>query len=139
MTQTHDEREWQAQERALRDERMHADSASDDPRVLRYRVLARALRAPLPDALPADFARRVAAQAGAPRVRIARFERVLAYAVLPAFGLAAVAMIAMYGGDWVPTLAATHGSGSLWLMSAAACVGLSAALQRWRSRGPADR
>ena len=53
-----DEREWQAQERALQEERLHL---TGDPRLAAYRRIARALRQPLPDALPADFARRLAA------------------------------------------------------------------------------
>ena len=59
------EREWQAQEHALRAERLGLDPAAGDARVRRYRLLARALREPMPDALPADFAQRMAAQVAA--------------------------------------------------------------------------
>src|SRR6185503_17201786 len=60
------EREWLAQERALDAERRGLAPAGDNARVRRYRLLARALREPMPVALPADFARRMAAQAAVP-------------------------------------------------------------------------
>ena len=50
------EREWQAQEHALQAERLGLDPAGDNARVRRYRLLARALRQPLPETLPGDFA-----------------------------------------------------------------------------------
>ena len=57
-----DEREWQAQERALQAERLHLGDT--DPRLASYRAIARALRQPLPHGLPADFARQLAARLG---------------------------------------------------------------------------
>ncbi|HEX7731823.1 MAG TPA: hypothetical protein VF415_04190, partial [Rhodanobacter sp.] len=76
------EREWQAQERALQAERLGLDPAGDDARVRRYRLLARTLRQPMPEALPEDFAKQMAARvAVAPARRHAadaRFESTLA-------------------------------------------------------------
>ena len=67
-TERIDEREWQMQERALREERFGA-AAGDDPGIAAYRHVARALREPLPDALPSDFAEAIAAQAARLPVR----------------------------------------------------------------------
>ena len=47
------EREWQLQERALRDERT---GRAGDPDIAAYRRVARALRQPQPDRLPSNFA-----------------------------------------------------------------------------------
>jgi negative regulator of sigma E activity len=65
-----DEREWQAQERARIAART-GDGASlaQDPLATRYRRVADALRTPLPDALPADFAARMAQIVQAPAAR----------------------------------------------------------------------
>jgi len=57
---TSQEREWQLQERALREERLGVDFRNDDTLVLRYRLLTRALREFPSDLLPAEFARGVA-------------------------------------------------------------------------------
>ena len=56
-----DEREWRLQERALREERLASADGGDDG-IAAYRKVVRALREPLPDALPADFAANVAAR-----------------------------------------------------------------------------
>ena len=57
-----DQREWEAQESGLRAERGGAHSGGDAA-VSEYRIIARALRTPPLDALPADFAARTAARA----------------------------------------------------------------------------
>lgn len=57
------EREWQAQERALRREREGVTEADADPRAAPYRALVQPLRQAPADELPADFAVRVAALA----------------------------------------------------------------------------
>ncbi|RPI60683.1 MAG: hypothetical protein EHM50_06965, partial [Lysobacterales bacterium] len=56
-----EQREWDAQEGALRAERMGGRSGDAD--VAEYRVIARALRTPPLDPLPSDFAVRTAALA----------------------------------------------------------------------------
>ena len=60
-----DEREWQAQERALQDARRGAPATPGDPLAARHRQVADALRVPPADLLPADVAERVARQAEA--------------------------------------------------------------------------
>lgn len=96
-----DEREWRVQERALRDERLHADDAGD-PELAAYRRVVRALREPLPDALPADFAATVAARA-ARRSAFARggLEHALLHALSAVFAASALYFIAQYGGQWL--------------------------------------
>lgn len=132
------EREWQAQERALERERRGLAAADDEARVRRYRVLARALREPPPETLPADFARRVAAQAEAIAAAkdevTPRFERRLMQALVAAFGLSVGAVIALYGTDWLPQTAeitaAMHKLTDRWLLALLGCVGLSVLARR---------
>jgi hypothetical protein len=131
------EREWHAQERALEQERRGGGAAADEPVVQRYRLLARALRQPPADALPADFARRVAARAAgvvADGSVNAGFERHLLQAMIAAFGLAAGAVLVAYGADWLPALfeASRLGRvlGERWLLALFACIGVSIAAQR---------
>lgn len=64
MSKQHDfdereQREWDAQESALRAERS-GRGGNDDPTVAQYRLIARALRTPPLDPLPGDFALRTA-------------------------------------------------------------------------------
>jgi len=90
-----DEREWQAQERARIAART-GDGASlaQDPLAARYRRVADALRTPLPDALPADFAARMAQIVQAPAAPVdaplgeARFESGLMRGLIGVFALA---------------------------------------------------
>lgn len=124
------EREWQAQERALRAERLGLDPSNGDGRVRRYRLLSRALRKPLPDALPADFAQRLAAQVAAAPARgsaaEARFEWALTSVLLAALVVAAGVAVAVYGGHWLPAfrplLSARGMPGTGWLLALGACM-----------------
>lgn len=129
------EREWLAQERAMRRERLHLDSAGDDARTQRYRLLARALRQPLQDSLPADFAQHVAARAtGLPAA--ARFEGVLMTTLAVTLVVAAIIVTAVYGSEWLPSfsaiLPAPHGPASGWLLAFASCMGASWLLGQWQ-------
>jgi hypothetical protein len=131
------EREWQAQERALEQERRGVDAAADEVVVQRYRLLARALRQPPVDALPADFARRLAVRAaavGADGSVNAGFERHLLQAMIAAFGLAVGAVLVAYGGDGLSSLSEVarlgRALGGRWLLALLACVGVSIAAQR---------
>ena len=139
------EREWLAQERAWRHERLGTDPAGDDARVRRYRLLARALRQPPDDALPAGFAQQVAARA-AMRHRPdagAQPESALV-AVLAAIMLVAAVVVAVrYGGHWLPSfsavLPAPGSSTRSWLSALAACVAVSCLLVPWQRHGPDSR
>ena len=124
------EREWQAQERALRAERLGLDPSNGDGRVRRYRLLARALREPLPDALPADFARQMAARvAAAPAHQPAaesRFDWVLTTALIAVLAVAAGVVTVLYGDAWLPAfrqLLPPPGTPAVqWLLALGACM-----------------
>src|SRR5258708_11608256 len=95
------EDEWRAQERALRAERECADNVHDDARMRSYRAIARTLRDPLSDALPADFAaqaaQRVAAQTreSADTAFATPFERIAIGLMIALFGLAIGTAVAL--------------------------------------------
>jgi hypothetical protein len=134
------EREWQAQEKAMRRESLHLDSAGDDVRVQRYRMLARALREAPQDSLPADFARHVAAQAtSVPAGNVVadtRFEFVLMASIAIALVVAVVAVISLYGDAWLPSIStmlpAPGALATRWLLAFAGCIGLSWLLAQWQ-------
>ena len=134
------EREWLAQERAMRRERLQLDPAGDDARSRRYRLLARALREPLPDALPADFAQQLAARVATIPVRRAAsgssFESTLTLALAIALVVAAAVVVVIYGSTWLPSFAALlptpHAPATRWLLMLAGCLGASWLLGRWQ-------
>ena len=104
-----DEREWRLQERALRDERMHAEAATD-PEIAAYRRIARALRETPEDALPPDFAtdvaRSAAVQVAARAARLpargeGALERWLVRLLSVAFVVSALYFVANDGGEWL--------------------------------------
>lgn len=134
------EREWLAQERAMRRERLRLDPAGDDARGRRYRLLARALREPLPDALPADFAQQMARRVAAVPTRRAAsgtaFEFALTLALATALAVAAGVVVAMYGSAWLPSfvtiLPTPHAPATRWLLALAGCLGASWLLGQWQ-------
>lgn len=124
-----DEREWQLQERALREER-EAAPGGDDPALAQYRRVARALRTPLADALPADFAAQVAARASKRARADGRLEQVATQLLLATLAFAGVVTAMLYGGDWwrasIALLPAAHADVALqWGLAIAGCLGLS--------------
>lgn len=139
FTDTAAEREWQAQEAAAWQERLGLDAVDGDSRVQRYRALARLLRRPLADALPDDFARRlaqrVAADAGPHTGPDLRFERGMTGALIAAFALAGGIVVALYGREWLPSVVAVwpaaDAGASRCLLALGACVGVSWLLERW--------
>ena len=128
-----DEREWQAQERALQAERLHLGDA--DPRLGSYRAIARALRQPLPHGLPADFARALAARLGRAPLDT-RVEQALLRGLVTLFGLSGAVVAAMYGQAWLPAILAVLPASSPnamhWLLAVGACVGMSWAFDQLR-------
>lgn len=136
-----DEREWQAQERALQQERQGLPPGHDDPQAAGYRPVVRALREPVPDSLPADFAQRVAERV----LRLAdrraamdlRLERNLMRGLVAALVLGGLFALVYYGGTlWRPLAASVSASSSLagtWLVPTLACVALSWALDALRN------
>ena len=132
------EREWLAQERAMRRERLHLDPAGDDARSRRYRLLARALREPMPDGLPADFAQQLAARVAVSPKAAPRIEVVLMIALVVALMIAAAGVTIIYGSAWLPSfsaiLPAPQAPASRWLLALADCLGVSWLLGQWRPR-----
>lgn len=124
------EREWQAQENAMRREHLHLDPTGEDPRSQRYRLLARALRAIPPDSLPRDFAQRVSALAAASepaRTTAMTLEMILATALASLLLLAAVTATFIYGATWWPAFVAVQPAPATtqWLLALVGCLGLS--------------
>lgn len=124
------EREWLAQENAMRRECLHLDPTGDDARSQRYRALARALRTESPGMLPADFARQVSALAAArapARVPAIGLERVVTITLASVLLLAGVLVTLIYGASWWPAFAALRPAPSTaqWLLALVGCVGVS--------------
>ncbi len=125
------EREWLAQEHAMRVERLHLDPGADDARTQRYRLLARVLRESQPDGLPTDFAQQLANQIAAAPANVVdtRFERVLTASLGITLLLAAVVVSTLYGGSWLSAISTAvpmpPPGASRWLLAFGACVGLS--------------
>jgi len=134
------EREWLAQERAMQRERLQLDPVGDDARSRRYRLLARALREPLPDALPADFAQKLVARVAAAPTRRktsgTRFESTLTLALATVLAVAAGVVVAIYGGTWLPPfvtlLPSPHAPATRWLLALVGCLGASWLLGLWQ-------
>lgn len=122
------EREWQAQERAARHERLHLDPAADDARTQGYRLLARALKVEPPGSLPRDFAQRVGALAAqSAHGSAARFETALTAALAGVLVVSAAVATVLYGSQWLPAFAVWVPPPSIaqWLAALVGCVGLS--------------
>jgi hypothetical protein len=135
-----EEREWQAQERAVRNERLGSAPAEDDPLVARYRTIAHALRQPPAGGLPSNFAYEVARLAAA-RSRVvevdSRLEQWLVRALVGVMALAGAVVAALYGGQWLQATGAlfaeTGGVGvSGWVATLAACFAITFGFDWWR-------
>lgn len=130
------QREWDVQERALRDERGGLAVTSDDAALADYRRIARALRTPLPP-VPADFAADVARAAPAtPAADGERLERGLLRGLFMLLALSMLAVGGYFGGEWLRALsqlvARTPVNAGHWLLALLACVALSWMLQHLR-------
>jgi hypothetical protein len=130
------EREWLAQEKALKRERLSLDAAGDSARDRDYRAVARALRVPPADGLPADFAVRVAARVT--RSPVASVESALMLALVGALAGAAGFVIATQGNEWARSfnaiLLARDMPASVWLTALAGCLGATWLMEWWQQR-----
>lgn len=133
-----DEREWQAQEQALRDRR--AGVAATDGDGSDYRLIDAALRRAPPPALPMDFAAAVARQlARQPKPAIdARLEMGLTVVMLLTLAIAGLFYAQQDGRDWlapisrlVPQLPAMS---VRLIVIVLACVASSWMLSIWQER-----
>lgn len=121
-----DEREWQAQERAMHNGR--ATAPHDDPLVATYRPVAAAARHASPPELPADFAVQVAAlvRGEARAVPDGCLERVLLRILLALMPVALAAVLVLFGMRWWQASVALLGEDALrWVLVAAACAVVS--------------
>jgi hypothetical protein len=141
-----DEREWQAQERALRELRAGMPSrdevlGGDEALVARYRHVARALAVPPAPGLHAGFAAEVARLAATRHAAPdTGFERGLLRALLLAMVLSSAVVVAVYGVQWWRASAQLLGTDTLgWTIAVAACAALSWSLEWMRRRGVGDR
>lgn len=129
------QREWEAQERALHEERSGAPSTHDRS-VDAYRFVARALRCPPLTPLPSDFAARTAARARAARAANEHVEIWLERGLVALLVLGGAAALLVYNGDWLRELELSVPEGAAmgirtvasWSIAVAGCVGISAAL-----------
>jgi hypothetical protein len=128
-----EQREWDAQERAVRAERA-GSAAAGDAAVAQYRLIARALRTPQLDSLPKDFAAQTAARARREaRVANESVEVWLERGLVALLLLAGAAAIRIYGAESLFGFSfslpdgATFGIQSVlsWSLVVAACVGIS--------------
>jgi hypothetical protein len=125
--------EWEMQELACKAERSGLDSTTEDGRVGRYRLIARALRRPLVIALPPDFATQVSARITASRNRSvstgAYFENVLLVILASILVVAGGRVFANLGHSWIEaTRAALSSLGTTnigWFLAFLICIGLS--------------
>jgi hypothetical protein len=132
------EREWLAQENAMRRERLQLDPHHDDARTQRYRLLAHALRRPTQedlDGLPADFAQQLANQLGPVRKPFrAPVEAVLMIALCAAL-LVSAAIFAMpyLSAAWQRLLVSAQTAPTSWsmLLGLIACVALTDLFGHW--------
>ncbi|WP_158880403.1 hypothetical protein [Rhodanobacter sp. L36] len=131
------EREWLAQETAMRRERLHLDPHHDDARTQRYRMLARALRQAPEENLPPDFARQLAVQVGPVRRASSDARIELALIVLPGIALVVglIVVTMLYGSNWLsPMFALSQPIVASWhlLLPFVACIVFTGLLARVR-------
>jgi len=135
-----EQREWDAQESALRAERAKA-GAGGDAAVAQYRLVARALRAPELDPIPSDFAARTAARAEREaRIASERVEIWLERGLVALLLVAGMAALLFYREEPLIDFSfslperAAFGIQTVvsWSLAIAVCVGLSSAFARAR-------
>lgn len=142
VAEAFDEREWRAQEQALRDERLGLAAAGSDAPLAHYRLVARALREPPAHSLPPDFARQVAdkVEARSPPARAkASFEQIMLASLGATLAVSGAVALVKYGGE---ALAAFDARSLQWGLAIVACVGLTWAfdgLRRLRHHGESLR
>ena len=90
------EREWALQEQAVRAERLALDT-SEDEALRRYRAVAQALRRPLDEDLPLDFASAVAREARRRAAGDMRLELYLSWTLLGVLIAMLIGVTVRYG------------------------------------------
>lgn len=129
-----DEREWLAQEQAMRDERVGVAASGSGVPGAQYRAIARALREPPAESLPPDFARQVARAAESRAGRGVQLESMMLRTLGAALGVSGVAVLAFYGRE---SVAGVNPQTLQWVLAFAACGALTWSLdwaRRWMDR-----
>lgn len=121
------EREWALQERAARAERLRLDESSD-PALQRYRIVMRALRQPLDENLPTDFASTVAMEARRRAAADTRLELYLSWALLGVLVGMLIGVAVRYASSWKPLVPLALSQP--WLLALAGVLVLLA-VSRW--------
>ena len=128
-----EQREWDAQESAVKAERA-GGAAGGDTGVAQYRVIARALRTPQLDSIPRDFAAQTAARAlRDARLASENVEVWLQRGLVALLLLAGAVALRVYGGESLLDLPFSVSDGAAmnvqavvgWSLAVAACVGIS--------------
>ncbi|MFC3814541.1 hypothetical protein [Lysobacter sp. GCM10012299] len=131
------EREWQAQERAMEQERRGVPLDPADPRVGEYRLIARALRAPAMEPVPFDLTDQIVRRVEAAQTLGERVEGWLLRILIAVLVVVAVGAVAIYGSGWVSAFVALWPQPSAqttgWAGLLMGCLGLSLAWQ-WGGR-----
>jgi hypothetical protein len=125
--------EWEMQELACQAEQSGLDSTTEEGRVGRYRLIARALRTPLVIALPPDFATQVSARIAASRGKAVssgvHLESVLLAILASILVVATGGVFANLGHSWIEaSRAALSSLGTTnigWFLAFLICTGLS--------------
>lgn len=117
------EREWALQERAVRAERLGLD-ARDDAKLQRYRAVAHALRQPLNEELPPDFASQVAKEVQRHATDTMRLELYLSWALLGVLAVVLLGWVVRYGSLLQAWLS------NPWLVALVMCLALPALLAK---------
>jgi hypothetical protein len=130
-------REWQAQEAAV--QAVREGHAPADAREVVYRHIDRAVRADDAVGLPADFAERLAAQAGpvptAATAPESGFEKLLTRLLLVTLVVAGLVVALLEGGSWYQAdPAAWSFAANPWLLALLACLGASQGAELLRRR-----
>jgi hypothetical protein len=127
------EAEWQAQERALDQERRGVPLDAADPRLAEYRLIARALRNPAMEPMPADLAAQIVQHVSVARGLGEAMERWLLRVLGIGLALAAAVVVAVYGASWAPAFADLmprwSNSSADWSGVVIGCLALSLAWQ----------
>jgi hypothetical protein len=131
-----EEREWAAQERALREERLGIEC--DGAEAHEYRLVVRALRDPLLDPIPDNFAARTAVAAERASIAEDRLEPWLQNGLLALLAAGGIWTMAEFGRQWLQALTlvmpVAARSITSWGVALLACIALSSALEHWRRR-----
>lgn len=119
-----EEREWALQEQALRAERLKLDP-SRDKELQRYRTVMHALRQPLDENLPPDFAAQIAAQVRRTNTADTRLEQWLSGALLGVLAVMLIGLTARHGYAWLQlgrALLSAQGWLNPWLLALVVCL-----------------